>query len=73
MTIETARELWGAEVVDCALAEPDPESVTAELAAEVSRQADPPGALSGSTPWPSRLRWQRAARSHGRQCGLAST
>ena len=55
MTRSTACALWGEEAVERALAEPTPEPVTAELAAEVKRRADPPGAFRAwalSLPWP---------------------
>jgi anti-sigma factor RsiW len=55
MTRETAAAVWGAEAVDRALADPEPAPVTAELAAEVRRRADPPGAFrawSLAQPWP---------------------
>jgi len=50
-----ARALWGSEAVAAALAEPAPEPVSAALAAEVERRADPPGAFrawSLAQPWP---------------------
>ena len=55
MTMKSARTLWGADVVRRALAEPEPEPVTDELAAEVQRRADPPGAFRAwalALPWP---------------------
>jgi hypothetical protein len=55
VTRETAAVVWGAEAVEHALAEPNPAPVTGELAAEVRRRADPPGAFrawSLAQPWP---------------------
>lgn len=55
MSLRTARELWGEEVVQLALDEAFPEGVSAELVAEVKRRADPPGAFRAwalSLPWP---------------------
>lgn len=45
MTIDTARTLWGHEAVARALAERDHDPITRELAEEVKRRADPPGAF----------------------------
>lgn len=50
-----AVELFGADAVERALADEHPEPVTAELAHEVERRADPPGALRAwalAQPWP---------------------
>ena len=55
MTLSTACAIWGDAAVARALAEPAPEPVSAELAAEVKRRADPPGAFRAwalSLPWP---------------------
>lgn len=55
MTRETAAAVWGAEAVERALAEPDPDPITDELAAEIQRRADPPGAFRAwalAQPWP---------------------
>lgn len=50
-----ADELFGADAVDRALAEPDPEQATRELAQEIKRHASPPGAFRAwalAQPWP---------------------
>lgn len=50
-----AEHLWGPEAVGEALAEPRPETMTVDLACEVSARADPPGAFrawSLTQPWP---------------------
>jgi len=50
-----ADELFGSEAVDKALAEPEPERVTRQLAQEIKRRADPPGAFRAwalAQPWP---------------------
>lgn len=55
MSRGTADAIWGGEVVELALNEPAPESVTPELAGEVKRRADPPGAFRAwalTLPWP---------------------
>ncbi len=55
MTRETADAVWGPEAVDHALADPDPDTITDELAAEIQRRADPPGAFRAwalAQPWP---------------------
>ncbi len=55
MTRETAAAVWGSDAVARALADPDPAPVTQELAAEIRRRADPPGAFrawSLAQPWP---------------------
>ncbi len=55
MSLQTARDLWGPEVVKLALAEAEPASVTSELAAEIHRRANPPGAFRAwalALPWP---------------------
>jgi len=55
MSRRTAIELWGAAAVQQALAEPNPEPATIELAREVGRRADPPEAFrewSLALPWP---------------------
>ncbi len=55
MSRETAEVLWGAEAVRHALAEPAPDEVTPQLAAEVRANADPPGGFRAwalAQPWP---------------------
>lgn len=57
MTRETADALWGAEAVEHALGEPDPEPLTAELTQELQRRVTtlPTGAFRAWTlaqPWP---------------------
>jgi hypothetical protein len=55
VTRETANAVWGSEAVERALADSDPAPVTEELAAEVRRRADPPGAFRAwalAQPWP---------------------
>ena len=50
-----ADELFGAEAVDKALAQPSPDEVTRELAAEIRRRSNPPGAFRAwalAQPWP---------------------
>ncbi len=56
MTRETAGAVWGPEAVEHALAEPNPAPVTGELAAEVRRRADPPGAFRA---WALAQSWPR--------------
>ena len=54
MTRDTAAAVWGPEAVERALADPDPAPITDELAAEVRRRADPPGAFRAwalAQPW----------------------
>lgn len=54
MSLDAARALWGAEAVALALRDPGPDAVTAELAAEIERRADPPGAFRAwalAQPW----------------------
>lgn len=51
---QAAEELFGAAAVALALADPDHDPVTSELAVEVRRRADPPGAFRGwalAQPW----------------------
>lgn len=55
MSRETADALFGEGAVARALAEKNTERITRELASEVERRADPPGALRAwalSLPWP---------------------
>ncbi|CAN5341284.1 hypothetical protein BH09MYX1_BH09MYX1_62190 [soil metagenome] len=55
MSRETADLIWGAEAVDLALKEPEPEEVTRELAAEIQARAEPLGAFRAwalAQPWP---------------------
>lgn len=55
MSHTTAVALWGAEAVGAALGELHPDTPTAELASEIQRRADPPGAFRAwalSLPWP---------------------
>jgi hypothetical protein len=55
MSMQTARALWGDEAVLLALAEQKRDPITDELAAEVDRRADPPGAFRAwalALPWP---------------------
>jgi len=55
MTLDTAEAIWGAEAMRKALDEPNPDPVSAELAAEIRRRADPPGVLRAwalTLPWP---------------------
>lgn len=56
MTLETARELWGADAVDRALRDEAPEPLTAELTDEIQRHAQhSPGAFRAwalAQPWP---------------------
>jgi hypothetical protein len=55
VTRETAAAVWGPEAVARALADPTPAPVTEELAAEIARRADPPGAFRAwalAQPWP---------------------
>jgi hypothetical protein len=56
VTRETADAVWGSEAVERALADSDPAPVTEELAAEVRRRADPPGAFRA---WALAQRWPR--------------
>ena len=51
---EAAEAIFGADAVRAALDEENPEPVTSNLAAEVHRRANPPGALRAwalSQPW----------------------
>jgi hypothetical protein len=56
VTREAADGLWGAEAVERALADPDPEPITRELVHQCrERTALPPGAFRAWTltqPWP---------------------
>lgn len=55
MSLETAHALWGPEAVALALAEAEPDEATGDLAREVVRRADPPGAFAAwalAQPWP---------------------
>jgi hypothetical protein len=56
MTRETADAVWGSEAVDHALAEPDPDPITDELAVEIQKRADPPGAFRA---WALAQPWRR--------------
>lgn len=51
-----ADALWGPEAVDRALREPHPERATRELADEIARRADPPGAFRA---WALAQPWRR--------------
>ena len=51
-----ADTLWGAEAVDRALSEPRPDEVTLQLADEIARRADPPGAFRA---WALAQSWPR--------------
>lgn len=55
MSRETADTIWGAEAVDLALKEPNPDEVTTELVDDVLARIDPPGAFRAwalAQPWP---------------------
>lgn len=55
MSRETADTIWGAEVVDLALNEANPDDVTKELVDEILARVDPPGAFRAwalTQPWP---------------------
>ena len=55
MTREIAAAVWGDEVVALALADPNPDPITDDLATEIQRRADPPGAFRAwalAQPWP---------------------
>jgi hypothetical protein len=56
MSRETADTLWGAEAVDLALKEPEPDEVTPELLAKIRAHADPPGAFRA---WALAQSWPR--------------
>jgi anti-sigma factor RsiW len=56
MSMATASAIWGADVVRLALDDIDHGPITAELATEVKRRADPPGAFRSwalALPWPT--------------------
>jgi len=55
MSLQAAYDLWGSEVVKLAIAAQEHAPVTSELAAEIHRRADPPGAFRAwalALPWP---------------------
>jgi hypothetical protein len=56
MTLETAHELWGAEAVERALRDEQPEPITAALTRDIERHAQhSPGAFRTwalAQPWP---------------------
>ena len=56
MSRETADALWGAEAVDLALKEPNPDEVTPELIAKIRAHLEPLGAFRA---WALAQSWPR--------------